>query len=138
MSYNQNNSLLLKSIPHNNRFLNTNLATLNSSNMINLQNNNRKLSKPITVSTTTNLSTNLPTNCSSINTTNTTNNNSNSHSNGINSYQFQYTNSNYSSNSSFNQLSNLPSMNKNNTTPTFNFNRKYSSDYQQASMKFHC
>lgn len=114
MSMNQNNSLLLnRSVQHTNRLLNANLNTANNSSnnsMFNLQNTGRKVSKSVNISSTLNPSA-LGTNGQ------------------INSYQYnQYNSNSYSSNQS-----NIPSMIKNHSTPSFgNTNRKFSSDYQQA------
>lgn len=139
MSVNQNNSVLLKSVQHTNRFLNASQLTSltsNNHNMFNLQNNNgRKFSKSVSISNSLNPAS-LPTNASlnsyQYHYSNTTNNVTN----GANSNTITNSNSNSSgiSNSSFtnSNQSSFPSMIKNSMTPSFASTRKFTTDYQQA------
>jgi hypothetical protein len=152
MSTNNNNSILVKNVPHTNRFLNASLSHLNSSNMINLQNTNSSSNSNMNAaggggggnglnqSNNTNNTRRLP---KAINISSNLTSNGLSSNSSFNSYQ--YTNSmatnaatNITNNtSSFNNASQayFPSMIKGNV-PSFNANnKKYSNDYQQAGKK---
>lgn len=140
MSTNNNNSVLVKNVPHTNRFLNANLSNLSSSNMINLQNNssnNTNLNMNASGGNNGNSNSNrrLP---KAINISNSLNTNGLSSNSSFNSYQYSNhtttntMNSNPFNNSSSNSQAYFPSMIKGNA-PTFTSNNKrFSNDYQQA------